>query len=107
MYAEFAQPDNLKELYACSAPPDPPRDLRVVSNSGRAVALSWTETGRTSYIFEAGRAPGLSDVLTSNLGRTTTFTASDVPPATYYARVRGRNACGTGGVSDEIMVVVQ
>jgi hypothetical protein len=108
VFAEFALLENLKALNACSGPPTPPSDLHVVSNSGHVVVLSWKEAlgGRPSYLLEAGRRPGLSDVLTANLGRTTTFTATDVRPATYYARVRGKNSCGTGGVSNEIVVVV-
>jgi len=97
------------ELYTCSDPPVPPTDLRLVSNSGRVVVLTWTGTltGRTSYVLEAGKSPGSSDVMTNNLGRTTTFTVGGVRPATYYARVRSRNACGTSGPSNELAVVVQ
>jgi len=109
VFAEFAPLENLDELNACQAPPAPPHDLHVVSNSGRAVVLSWDEsgTGRTSYTLEAGHGPGQSDVVNLNLGRMTTFKASGVAPATYYARVRGKNACGTSDQSNEIIVVVQ
>jgi hypothetical protein len=97
------------EVYACSDPPVPPTDLRLVSNSGRVVVLTWTGTlgGRTSYVLEAGKSPGSSDVMTNNLGRTTTFTVGGVRPATYYARVKSRNACGTSDPSNELAVVVQ
>jgi hypothetical protein len=97
----------INERYPCNGPPGAPTDLRVVSNSGRVVVLSWSPDKRTSYILEAGRAPGKADALTTDVGFKHSFTASNVDPATYYARVRAKDACGTGGVSNEIVVVVQ
>jgi hypothetical protein len=41
-----------------------------------------------------------------SLGRATTYTATRVTPATYYARVRARNTCGTSDTSNELRVVV-
>jgi hypothetical protein len=95
--------------YPCDAPPIPPADVRVVSNSGGVVVVSWAEsvTRRTSYVLEAGRARGQADALTTNPGRSRTFKASQVQPGTYYVRVRGTNACGTGGASHELMIRVE
>jgi hypothetical protein len=54
-----------------------------------------------------GTAPGRADALSASLGRSTTYTAVDVRPGTYYVRVRGRNACGTGVASNELIVEVE
>jgi hypothetical protein len=96
-------------LHDCSAPPARPSDLRVVSNSGRIVVLSWAPAsdGRTSYIIEAGHATGRADALHLPLGRTTTYTAAQVNPGTYYVRVRAKNVCGLSEASDEIRVIVE
>jgi hypothetical protein len=105
--AEFAiEPGVLTE---CSAPPAAPADLHVVSNSERVVTLAWAPVGagRTSYIVEAGFYPGSADVLKMSIGRTPTYTATRVNPATYYARVRAKNLCGVSGPSQEIAVAVK
>jgi hypothetical protein len=106
VYAEFDVDPARRD--ACSAPPSRPADLRVVSNSGRVVVLSWAPAGgeRASYIIEAGRTTGRTDVLNMRLGRATTYTAAQVNPGTYYARVRARNLCGLSEASDDIRVLV-
>jgi hypothetical protein len=98
----------LRPGYACSAPPLAPHDLRVTSNQGGRVGIAWSRsaTRRASYILEVGRARGGAEALVSNLGRATTFTAFPVLPGTYFVRIRGRNACGTGDPSNELAVVV-
>jgi hypothetical protein len=32
--------------------------------------------------------------------------SATAPPGTYFVRLRGRNACATGAVSNEIVVVM-
>jgi hypothetical protein len=95
-------------LHDCSAPPRSPTDLHVVANANRSVTLAWAAvgSGRTRYIIEAGLRPGANDALNMSLGRATTYTATRVTPATYYARVRARNTCGTSDTSNELRVVV-
>jgi hypothetical protein len=95
-------------LHDCSAPPRPPADLRVVTNAKRSVTLAWAAVGgeRTRYIIEAGLHPGANDALNLSLGRATAYTATRVTPATYYARVRAKNTCGTSDASNELRVVV-
>jgi hypothetical protein len=92
----------------CSDPPPPPADVKVVSNSGGGVSLTWSAAPatRTSYILEAGKTAGAADALTVDLGVQTTYNASQVNPGTYYIRVRSRNACGISGASNEVVVVV-
>jgi hypothetical protein len=88
--------------------PGAPTGVALTTNSGGTVALSWIPGpgSPTSYILEAGSAPGLANLASSDVGATTTFTATGVVAGTYYVRVRGRNACGIGAVSIEITVTV-
>lgn len=100
----------LAVLSGCAGPPREPTDLRVMSNNGGSVVLSWTPAAGqpTSYVLEAGSASGLVDVTTQDLdGVATTYTATDVQRGTYYGRIRGKNACGIGLSSNEIVVVVR
>jgi hypothetical protein len=92
----------------CSDPPPPPADVKVASNSGGGVSLTWSAAPatRTSYILEAGKTSGAADALTVDLGVQTTYNASQVSQGTYYIRVRSRNACGISGASNEVVVVV-
>ena len=76
------------------------------SLSGRAVTLNWSgASGATEYILEAGSAPGASNVVVVSLGGATTVTAN-APPATYYVRIRPRNACGSGQATNEVTIAV-
>jgi hypothetical protein len=80
----------------------------TASASGSIVNLSWTPaTGPSalSFIVEAGSGPGLSNVFNGNVGNTTQLSAP-APPGTYYVRVRGVNAFGTGAASIERVVAV-
>jgi 4-amino-4-deoxy-L-arabinose transferase-like glycosyltransferase len=107
VYAEFdIDPAILRD---CVAAPPAPAGLHVVSNSGRVVVLAWEPSGgtRTTYILEAGNAPGRTDALRIPVRRTTTYTAENVNPATYYARVRAKNICGLSDPSAELSVTVQ
>jgi len=96
-------------LHECTAPPPAPADLRLVSNADHVVTLAWAPSGneRTRYIVEAGSQPGGTDVLDMMVGRTTSYTAARVAPATYYTRIRARNTCGTSRASAELAVVVR
>jgi hypothetical protein len=61
----------------------------------------------TSYVIEAGTGPGLSNITIFDTGNSATgLTVNNVPPGTYYVRVRGRDASGTGPASNEVIVVV-
>jgi predicted phage tail protein len=93
----------------CTAPPSAPSGLSF-SLIGSAVVLTWeaSKSGPTSYIIETetgsdGTSPGVVD--TGSLK--TTFTAEDVPPGTYFVRVRARNACGGSARSEKVTVVVR
>ena len=76
------------------------------SQSGPMVVLVWAAAaGAQDYVIEVGSSPGLSNILVAPLGATTTLTAM-APPGRYYARIRARNACGSGAASNEIVVVI-
>lgn len=87
----------------CIGPPGPPTGLRA-SVSGNLVTLTWSAptTGdpATSYLLEAGTAPGASNVFVGNVGNVTSLTAR-APTGTFFARVKGVSACGTGPASNE------
>ena len=76
------------------------------SKNGALVVLVWAAAPQASdYVIEVGSAPGLSNILVAPLGAATSFTAV-APPGRYHARIRGRNQCGLGPPSNEILVVV-
>lgn len=94
---------------ACTAAPGPPTAL-TGSASGSTVTLAWAPSGGnpTSYVVEAGSAPGLSNLANSDLGSNLpSLTAPNVGRGMYYVRIRGKNACGLGPPSNEIVVIVQ
>jgi hypothetical protein len=77
------------------------------SQSGPFVSLAWaSSSGAIDYVIEVGSAPGLSNILVTGVGATTSL-STIAPPGVYYARIRGRNACGLGAPSNEIVVSVR
>jgi hypothetical protein len=94
---------------ACVARPTAPGNL-AGSASGSTVRLDWNPSGGnpTSYIVEAGSAPGLINLANSDTGSTApSLTATGVGRGSYYVRVKGKNACGVSAASNEIVVTVQ
>ncbi len=87
--------------------PGPPTAARVVV-SGNSVHLEWQAPvggwPATSYLLEAGTAPGLSNVGALPVSGTT-FDAV-VPPGRYYVRVRAVNAYGASVPGDEVILDV-
>ena len=91
-------------------PPNAPSNL-AFSLSGSTVVLTWSPPApgptTTSYVLQAGSGPGLSNIVSFNTGSTaTTFTATNVPAGTYFARVRASNGDGAGAPSNEVTIVV-
>jgi 5-hydroxyisourate hydrolase-like protein (transthyretin family) len=94
------------------AAPPPAPNFNSHTVSGSTVTLNWTAgpggTPATSYIIEAGSAPGLSNLAVANTGSAaTTINFAGVPPGTYYVRLRAANAQGASVVSNERTIVVQ
>lgn len=76
------------------------------SQSGAYVVLVWAGAAYAEdYVIEVGSAPGLSNILVTSLGRTTSV-GTVAPPGRYYARIRAKNRCGFGSASNEIVVTI-
>ena len=82
--------------------------FQTPSVTGSTVVLTWSVVqGATSYVVEAGAAPGLANLANLDTGNPATlFTAVSVPRGTYFVRVRAKNACSTSAPSNERTVVV-
>ena len=77
------------------------------SQSGPFVTLAWAPAaGAADYVIEVGSGTGLSNVLVTGVGGGTTL-STVAPPGTYFARMRGRSACGLGPASNEIVVTIR
>ncbi len=88
--------------------PAPPTALASVV-TGTTVSLSWTPPAGaiTGYVLEAGSAPGLANLVGGlALGPTPSFATTNVPPGTYYVRVRTANGTLVSAPSNEIVVTV-
>jgi hypothetical protein len=85
--------------------PGPPIGF-AVGSTGSTATMSWAPptTGGTptSYLLEAGTAPGLANLASLPVGGLSF--AATVPSGTYYLRVKGQNACGVGPASNEQML---
>ena len=91
---------------ACSAPPAPGQLSATVT--GSTVTLLWgAVAGQSSYVLEAGSRAGATDVVVSDVGSTTSLTATNVASGTYFVRVRAKNRCGIGAPSNEVAVIVR
>jgi hypothetical protein len=95
---------------SCTAAPPVPTNLVPVV-SGSTVTLGWSPVATptvTSYVIEAGSAPGLADLAVVDTGTTVgTATFGGVSRGTYYVRVRSKNACGVSAGSNEVVVTVR
>jgi len=61
----------------------------------------------TSYVIQAGSAPGRADLANFPTGNTALqFTATNVAAGTYYVRVYSQSSCGMSGPSNEVRVLV-
>jgi predicted phage tail protein len=83
----------------------------TVTWSGTTATFTWASSAGdtaaadtpTSYVLEAGTAPGESNVARLNIGNRTTFT-TEVTYGTYYVRVRAVNAEGDSDPTEELAV---
>jgi predicted phage tail protein len=93
-----------------AAAPAAPTGL-TASSSGSNVTLTWVAPAGpdapAAYMIEAGSTSGASNLANFSTGSTaTTFSASGVPAASYYVRVRATNSSGTSAPSNEVLLVV-
>lgn len=90
--------------------------LRTVV-AGRRVGLFWSPLdpdtaaaddalSPVSFAIEAGTVSGGADIGVLPMGRAKEL-LTDVPPGTYYVRMRPTNACGAGFASNEVKLLVK
>jgi hypothetical protein len=99
-----------REVIVGYAVPGPSENLSA-SVTGDTVTLSWsaatTSDPATSYVIEAGSSPGAANLASfDTLTTATALTVLNVPPGTYFVRVRAANSSGLGAPSNEIVVTV-
>ena len=86
-------------------PPLSPAPL-TLNLAGRHATLTWINPGDTiDFVIEVGTLPGRSNIGIFHVGNVTSF-ASDVPPGTYYVRVRALNDVGASLPSNEVVIRV-
>lgn len=88
--------------------PQPPTGL-TASVVGRNVTIQWTPPTSgglpSGYQLEAGYAPGLANAAVIQTAAAVLY-APNVPPATYYVRVRSGNSAGLGAPTADLVVTV-
>jgi hypothetical protein len=91
----------------CTTPPTAPGSLSM-SVAGQTVTLGWTAPGGpiTTYIVEAGSSSGATNIANFATGSSATSLVAAATPGTYFVRVRARNACGTSGPSNEVVIPI-
>jgi hypothetical protein len=89
------------------AVPNAPTALAAAVN-GSTVTLTWNGPAGVVnvYVLEAGFAPGLSNAANAVVGVAPSYVASNVPPGTYFVRVRAADSSGLGPASNEVVVNV-
>jgi glucose/arabinose dehydrogenase len=104
--AGVSTPSAEREIHVgCVGPLPTPTGLNGSVGVGRVASVSWSAVGgATSYVVEAGSAPGLANLAVIPVAGLSVSGA--VPPGTYHVRVRAVTECGTTPPSSEIVVAV-
>ena len=85
-----------------SCVPAAPGNLQVAVNGGTRVFTWNAVSGVQDYFIQIGSASGASNLLNTNTTQTAyTWTGGGV--GTFFARVYGRNSCGSGPNSTEVV----
>lgn len=89
--------------------PSAPRQL-AATVSGNTVTLTWSapDSGTPlNYVLAAGSSAGWSNLGSFPVANTSTsFTATNIPNGTYYARVSAQNIFATSAASNEVSFTV-
>jgi hypothetical protein len=99
-------PEAMAVVGTLSLIPGPPANF-AVTTVGLGAVFTWsppTVGGPvSSYIIEAGSGPGLANLAAVATGSSASlYHLPSVPLGTYYVRVRGSNAIGTGAPSQDV-----
>lgn len=96
--------------FDCAAPPQAPQNFVVKKIGGDEATGTWEppagNEAPTTYVMEAGTAPGLNNQGTAVFPATQLTVSRSVLPGTYYVRLFARNACGTSPSSNEVTLVM-
>ena len=84
-----------------SCVPDTPRNFQVAVNGSTRVFTWSAVAGVQDYFIQIGSGSGQSNLINTNTTQTT-YTWTGASAGVYYARVYGRNSCGSGPNSTEI-----
>ena len=83
--------------------PAAPGNLQVAT-TGSTRVFTWNAVnGVQDYFIQIGSASGGKDLVDTNTTQTT-YSWTGASAGTYYARVYGRNSCGSGPNSAELVV---
>ena len=95
-------------LDECASRTTRPLAARDSVSADGTVSLAWTPGEGDmpiSYLVEVGSASGRNDLAAFDTGSPTPgFVATNVPPGTYFVRVRAQNSFGASPPSNEIVV---
>jgi len=91
------------------AVPSAPAGLAFMRDGSR-VTLTWSAPGGgappTTYVIEVGSRAGATDLVAIDTGSALPSFSAIAPPGRYFVRVKGRNVCGLGPPSNEVMIDV-
>ncbi len=95
--------------FDCTVPPTTPMELSH-TKAGDLVMLAWKAPiggdAPTTYVVEAGSAPGQNNQGTFVTPGTASTFQRQAPAGTYHVRMFARNACGSSPASNEVVVTV-
>ncbi|MEZ5285184.1 MAG: hypothetical protein R2712_10320 [Vicinamibacterales bacterium] len=89
----------------CMSEPQAPGPLAATVDGLQMSLALGAAPGATAYLLEVGATPGGVEHGRRNIGGLPALVATG-PPGTYYLRVRGLNACGTGAPSNDVAVTL-
>jgi hypothetical protein len=93
----------------CSAPPATPTGISH-TKVGDVATLHWAPAPASdrvsTYVIEAGSAPGTNNQGTFVAPGTATSFQRQAPGGTYYVHIFARNACGTSQPTQDIVVSI-
>jgi hypothetical protein len=89
----------------CTSAPARPTGVSGAVVNGTATVRWNASSGATSYIVQAGAAPGGAEMFNANVGSATTVSASGLPPGfRAYVRIIAVNACGQSAATADFLV---